>query len=126
MSRDKYIDCFLLLEQALEDKAGIRVHCITEGKARNLNTRLNQARAMHREEYGASAYDSLAWRTREAEGDWWVYIEHTGEVESLSEAKDGMVKRSDGDHRETKGEGGASPRQTKKEKACQGPSTRRY
>ena len=93
-----YADCFDLLDQALASNLGIRNRCDGPGDANQLRGRLHYARNLHRKEsreiyepddpnYDISVYDPLVVKIREADGAWWVYIEHrrvAGEVQELA------------------------------------------
>ena len=87
-SRRAYQDCYDYFDRALaaEAKLGIRIKQADPGQANHLRVRLHQARILLRREslsiyaeedpnHGASPYDSLMVRIREADDSWWVYIE---------------------------------------------------
>jgi hypothetical protein len=98
-----YDDCFDLMNQALEDPAGIRVKFGNDGDATHFRIRLNKARALMREQnksvygpdepmHGKSTYDPLVFRVKRVDGDWYVYLQANAysklTVESLSEVED--------------------------------------
>lgn len=101
---DAYADCHRVLTLALDDSRGARARFPTLTKAAYFNNRCNQLRVLDRREarrtiaedavgHGISEFDKLIIRkpVQDAEGWWWVYIEHVGldldVVESLSEAE---------------------------------------
>ena len=94
-----YEDCFELFQRALADSRGIRARFYTSGKARHMQMRMNQARALEREEsrrmypsddlrWNKSQFDVLAVKVNSVGNEWWVVIERHGcnvlEIESLS------------------------------------------
>ena len=97
-SRRAYADCYDLFDRALAAPLGIRNRCTDPGQANHLRVRLHQARILLRREslsiyaeedpnHGASPYDSLMVRIREADDSWWVYIEPravNGAIEELA------------------------------------------
>lgn len=94
---ETFVDCYEILDHAMEDKAGIRVPCSGFGAARHLRSRLHAARALVRVK-GRSPYDNLAIMQRQEMGLWWVYLEKTTfGIESLSEIDDGILGSSTSD-----------------------------
>lgn len=111
-SRLAYIDCYKILDAALEDKLGVRVRTSNEAQAQILRSRLHYARRLIRDEnlavynpgdplFGRSPYDVLVIRFRDAAnrpiplnyiGEVYVYVEQRqapGEIEPLAgEAKE--------------------------------------
>ena len=97
-SKSAYLDCYDLLDRALDSPIGIRNRCANRGMAHNLRTRLHYARAISRREslhiyapdhpqHGTSPYDPLVIRIQHDDSGWWIYIEPRmvqGEVEELA------------------------------------------
>lgn len=82
-----YDDCLNIFEAALRD-GGVRVAFKDYGEARHFGLRMNNARALQREEasriyhesdkrHGQSIYDKLTVRQPVADetGEWWIYVE---------------------------------------------------
>ena len=81
------VDCYELLDRALESEDGIRVATEKQSEARELQTRLCKARLVSRQRstqiydrsdpaYGISQYDVLVVRMpKQMDGKWWVRIE---------------------------------------------------
>ena len=100
-SKSAYLDCYDLLDRALDSPIGIRNRCANRGMANNLRTRLHYARAISRREsleiyaadhpaHGTSPYDPLVIRIQQDGKLWWIYIEPRaiqGEVEELGAAE---------------------------------------
>lgn len=101
-SRAAYTDCYALLDRALDRPAGIRIACGPEadpsalGTANQLRVRLHTARSMDRMEarkvyppddpaHGISVYDILVVKIKQAEEQWWVYIEPRGLVRQVED-----------------------------------------
>ena len=97
-----YTDCYEALDRALEDDRGVRVGVESLKSAQFLRMRLNQARAINRDEnqrtyepghplHGRSEYDRLMVRIKERGEKTYVYIEQVGNfsriIESLSEVE---------------------------------------
>lgn len=98
-----YLDCYKLLDAAIEDMKGLRVQVADDGAAIHLRMRLHRARTLDREHnmkvydedkpmYNASVYDKLIVRIREIDDTTWVYIEQQGlslgAMERLSEIEE--------------------------------------
>lgn len=111
-SRLSFTDCFDLFNQALSDPEGIAVGFDHQGDARQLQLRMNAARALDREENaeiyseepehplcGRSQYDELQLKLRQAVGRTWVVIERgslrNAEVISLSEMREALLPIED-------------------------------
>lgn len=96
-----YKDCEALFDQASDDAKGIRFRVPSESHAIHLRMRMQQFRALDREDnrrlydlgnpmHGCSIYDPLVIRYRHDGSDWWVYVEPRsapiiGDIESLSD-----------------------------------------
>ena len=85
-SRHAYLDCFSLLDRALEDPRGIRAEVPSLNNALRLRLRIHQARAIDRKDnastydpdhplHGRSPYDLLVCRIEEVAGRAWVYLD---------------------------------------------------
>jgi hypothetical protein len=99
-TRQSYNDCYDLFDRALEAEQGIRISVETYEGAQSLRSRLHMARQLNRDDnrstydeghamHGASPYDKLKVRIREAKGRTYLYIEPIdkglGEIEDLSQ-----------------------------------------
>jgi hypothetical protein len=96
-----YVDCFDLMDQALDDPVGVRKRFDDYGTAKHFVMRMHYARKLDRQAnmvafaedhpmYGQSNYDHLIARDprEDREGKWWIYVERRvmgGVVETLSE-----------------------------------------
>ena len=103
-SRFAYLDCFDLLERAMDDEVGVRVKFNSAEEAINYRMRIHKARSIDREEnksikkpedplYGRSEYDKLVCRIEHySEGHSFLYVEKRTvndlEIENLSEIYD--------------------------------------
>jgi hypothetical protein len=100
-SRLSYVDCYELMDRALDDPRGVRLKFEKEGDARYFRMRLHYARKIDREDnksvyerdhpmWGISQYDRLCSRIRREREDWYLYLEHSNvgwvEIEDLGEA----------------------------------------
>jgi hypothetical protein len=100
-SRGSYRDVYDVLDRAMDDKEGVRIHFDKEGDAYYFRLRAHQARKLHRKDnaatyerdhplHGASPYDQLVVRIVPNGDGAYVYLEKNlvealGEIESLSE-----------------------------------------
>lgn len=103
VSRFAYQDCYEIMDKALDDPQGLRLHTKSNDDATFIRMRMHMARKLDREhnkeiyppedpKYGVSPYDQLILRIRQHAGEVWLYIERItveslGEVELLSEAE---------------------------------------
>lgn len=103
-SRLSYLDCFDLLERAMDDEVGVRVKFTTPEEAINYRMRIHKARSIDREDnksikrpddplYGRSEYDQLVCRIEHLpDGPSYLYVAkrtvYDLEIENLSEIND--------------------------------------
>lgn len=103
-SRFAYLDCFDLLERAMEDEVGVRVKFSTAEEAINYRMRVHKARSIDREDnksikrpedplWGRSEYDTLVCRIEHiVDGPSFLYVEKRTvndlTIENLSEIND--------------------------------------
>src|SRR5258708_37805165 len=100
-SRLSFLDCYKILDDALEAKGGVRVHVTDRNAAIHLRMRIHQARKLQRKEnkliysegdpqYGGNAYDGLVVRIKIVDEKAWVYVEKQGaailKIETLNGA----------------------------------------
>lgn len=94
-----YVDCYNMLNSALDNERGVRIRVDLHGSANFLRMRLHMARTIDRRRnkeiytdpahalHGASMYDGLMVRIKPDGDKYWVYIEKvasfTMEVEAL-------------------------------------------
>lgn len=85
-SKLAYLDCYKILDAAIDATGGCRVHVVDENAAIHLRMRLHQARKIERREnrkvyerdhpqHGASVYDGLIVRIKIIDEEAWVYVE---------------------------------------------------
>jgi hypothetical protein len=99
-----YKDCYTFYERAADSASGIRIPVGAHNKAKTLQMRLHQARALARRQnsrtypsdhplHNTSEFDHLQAKLREdTEGNWWVYIEPAGNldlIDDIEELSDG-------------------------------------
>ncbi len=100
-SRISYEDCFSHFANAAADPHGVRIHFDKYGDAKQLQTRMNTARKLDREQnaedydrdhplFGRSEYDEFVVRLvgDRSSDEVWVYVERRGiglRIEKLSE-----------------------------------------
>jgi hypothetical protein len=70
--REKYKDCFVIFQRAMEADKGIRIHCTTKGSALNLRTRLHAARAFFGDDL---LLNKVFVRVKERKDGWYVILE---------------------------------------------------
>lgn len=102
-SRLAYLDCFKVLDKALEDKQGARIRMTDMDSAIYFRMRCHQARSIERKEnlavydegefmHGKSVYDRLVLRIKTEEGVVYLYLEKAlvdmGDVEALANEPD--------------------------------------
>lgn len=92
-SRLAYEDAYKILERAINDRQGIRIHMKDADAATHFRMRLHMARKIDREDnaliyakgefmHGRSEYDRLTMKIRNEEGKIWLYLERNN-VETL-------------------------------------------
>lgn len=106
LSHGSYLDCFEVFERALEDKNGVRVKMPGIDAANFFRMRMNTARSLARKKnkqvydpghhmHGASEYDRLVVRIKEASSGVYVYVEpneiDASLIESLSEVTEEVI-----------------------------------
>ena len=99
-SRHAYLDCFALLDRAIDDPRGIRAEVPSLANAIRLRLRIHQARSIDRLDnartyapdhpmHGRSPYDILVCRVEDAGDRAWVYLDKVqvqiGAIESIPE-----------------------------------------
>lgn len=123
-SRLSYQDAYDILDRAVANEKGIRVHVPDFGAGNNLRLRLHQARKIDREDnrdtypedhklHGRSVYDPLVARLKQGHGKWWLYLEKMSAesltIEPLGE-ENVITETTDGHLREAGPESGGEPR----------------
>ena len=99
-SRHAYLDCFALLDRALEDPRGIRAEVPSLANAIRLRLRIHQARSIDRSDnaktydpdhplHGRSPYDVLTCRVEDNGAGAWIYLDKVqvliGTIEPIPE-----------------------------------------